>query len=99
MIRVAEPNRTAFVTVECADDYYESIDIDTAMHPAISALLRNVRPGQLEREARRTTPSQYVPTKHRLQGRAKYVRTLGHFTYWKKAGYWGEPRVLDILSL
>ena len=32
-----------FITVGCADDYYESLDMATALHPQTLLVLRNVR--------------------------------------------------------
>ena len=45
-----------FVTVKCADDYYESLDMATAMHPQSLLLLRNVRPAADPRAWRSFAP-------------------------------------------
>ncbi len=46
-----------FISVECADDYYESLDMATALHPANPALLRDVRPAADARARRSAAPA------------------------------------------
>jgi DMSO/TMAO reductase YedYZ molybdopterin-dependent catalytic subunit len=54
-----------FVTVECADDYYESLDMATAMHPQ-SLLCYEMYGKPLTPRARRSPTPEY-PRQDRLQ--------------------------------
>ena len=83
-----------FVSVECADDYYESVDMATAMQPAVLALLRNVRPAADPR-ARRSAPSQHSD-QSRLQASEVSYGPQGE-PRTRKSRLLGRSRVLGIL--
>src|SRR5215471_5266663 len=79
-----------FITVECADDYYESLDMATAMHP--QTLLCYEMYGQpLTREHGAPLRLQ-IPTKIGYK-QAKYLtdlkvtRVLNRVGYWEDQGY------------
>jgi DMSO/TMAO reductase YedYZ molybdopterin-dependent catalytic subunit len=85
-----------FVTVECADDYYESIDIATAMHPQ-SLLCYEMYGQSLSRE--HGAPLRLsIPTKIGYK-QAKYVTDLKVTHVLEKAGYWEDQGYSEFYSL
>ncbi len=79
-----------FVTVECADDYYESLDMATALHPQ-TLLCDEMYDRPLTREHGAPLRLQ-VPTKIGYK-QAKYItdlkitNTLPRVGYWEDQGY------------
>jgi DMSO/TMAO reductase YedYZ molybdopterin-dependent catalytic subunit len=86
----ADP-RARFVEVECADDYYESIDIESAMHP--QSLLCYEMHGQPLQRGHGAPLRLQMPTKLGYK-QAKYLTSLrvtnvlsGRKGYWEDLGY------------
>ena len=85
-----------FVTVECADDYYESIDMATAMHPQ-SLLCYEMYGQPLTRE--HGAPLRLsIPTKIGYK-QAKYVTDLKVTHVLEKVGYWEDQGYSEFYSL
>src|SRR5271169_167962 len=83
----ADP-RSRFVEVECADDYYESIDMDTALHP--QSLLCYEMYGQPLDRGHGAPLRLSLPTKLGYK-QAKYLVTLRVTNLLKpKRGYWED---------
>ena len=83
-----------FITVGCADDYYESLDMATAHASANTALLRNVRPSAYSR-AWRSPPAQY-PNENRIQAGEVSYRSKSH-QHSRQRGLLGRSRVFVVL--
>jgi len=76
-----------FITVQCADDYYESVDMATALHP--QTLLCYEMYGQpLTREHGAPLRLQ-IPTKIGYK-QAKYLTELKVTNVLQKVGYWED---------
>jgi DMSO/TMAO reductase YedYZ molybdopterin-dependent catalytic subunit len=76
-----------FVTVECADDYYESLDMATAMHPQ-TLLCYEMYGKPLTRE--HGAPLRLaIPTKVGYK-QAKYLTSLKVTNILEKVGYWED---------
>jgi DMSO/TMAO reductase YedYZ molybdopterin-dependent catalytic subunit len=76
-----------FVYVECADDYYESIDMPTALHPQ-SLLCYEMYDQPLTRE--HGAPLRLtIPTKIGYK-QAKYLTDLKVTNLLERAGYWED---------
>jgi len=76
-----------FITVECADDYYESIDMATALHPQ-TLLCYEMYDQPLTRE--HGAPLRLnIPTKIGYK-QAKYITDLKVTHALEKAGYWED---------
>ncbi len=85
-----------FVTVECADDYYESIDMATAMHPQ-SLLCYEMYGQPLTRE--HGAPLRLsIPTKIGYK-QAKYVTDLKVSHVLEKVGYWEDQGYSEFYGL
>ncbi|MGH9529839.1 MAG: molybdopterin-dependent oxidoreductase [Terriglobales bacterium] len=81
-------DRTAkFVTVECADDYYESLDMPTALHPQ-TLLCFEMYDQPLTREHGAPVRLQ-IPTKIGYK-QAKYLTSLNVAHVLRKVGYWED---------
>jgi DMSO/TMAO reductase YedYZ molybdopterin-dependent catalytic subunit len=79
--------RARFVIVECADDYYESLDMETALHPQ-TLLCYEMYDQPLTRE--HGAPLRLnIPTKIGYK-QAKYLTTLRVAHVLQKAGYWED---------
>ena len=65
-----------FITVACADDYYESLDMATALHPQ-TLLCYEMYDQPLTREARRAAAAEY-PDQGRIQAGEVSDRSEGH---------------------
>ena len=82
----ADPN-ARFLTFECADDYYESLDMETARHP--QTLLCYEMYGQpLTREHGAPLRLQ-IPTKVGYK-QAKYLTDMKVTNIVERAGYWED---------
>ena len=76
-----------FVTVECADDYYESLDMATALHPQ-TLLCYEMYGKPLTRE--HGAPLRLtIPTKVGYK-QAKYLTSLKVTNILEKVGYWED---------
>lgn len=85
-----------FVTVECADDYYESLDMAAALHPQ-TLLCYEMYDQPLTRE--HGAPVRLnVPTKIGYK-QAKYLTSLTVSNILQKAGYWEDQGYSDYYSL
>jgi DMSO/TMAO reductase YedYZ molybdopterin-dependent catalytic subunit len=76
-----------FVYVECADDYYESLDMETALHPQ-TLLCYEMYDQPLTREHGAPVRLQ-MPTKIGYKS-AKYLTTLKVTNVLEKVGYWED---------
>jgi len=76
-----------FVTVECADDYYESLDMATALHPQ-TLLCYEMYDQPLTREHGAPLRLQ-IPTKIGYK-QAKYLTQLKVTHVLEKVGYWED---------
>jgi DMSO/TMAO reductase YedYZ molybdopterin-dependent catalytic subunit len=85
-----------FVTVECADDYYESLDVATANHPQ-TLLCYEMYDRPLTRE--HGAPLRLnVPTKIGYK-QAKYLTDLKVTHVLEKAGYWEDQGYSEFYGL
>jgi DMSO/TMAO reductase YedYZ molybdopterin-dependent catalytic subunit len=85
-----------FVTVECADDYYESLDMATAMHPQ-SLLCYEMYDEPLTRE--HGAPLRLsIPTKIGYK-QAKYLTDLKVSHVLPKVGYWEDQGYSEFYGL
>jgi DMSO/TMAO reductase YedYZ molybdopterin-dependent catalytic subunit len=85
-----------FLTVECADDYYESLDMATALHPQ-SLLCYEMYGRPLTRE--HGAPLRLsVPTKIGYK-QAKYLTNLKVTHVLEKVGYWEDQGYPEFYSL
>lgn len=76
-----------FLYVECADDYYESLDMETALHPQ-SLLCYEMYGKPLERE--RGAPLRLsLPTKIGYKS-AKYLTRMNVTNVLQRSGYWED---------
>ena len=76
-----------FITVECADAYYESLDMATALHPQ-TLLCYEMYGRPLTREHGSPLRLQ-IPTKIGYK-QAKYLTSLKVTNVLDKAGYWED---------
>jgi DMSO/TMAO reductase YedYZ molybdopterin-dependent catalytic subunit len=85
-----------FVNVECADDYYESVDMATAMHPQ-SLLCYEMYGQPLTRE--HGAPLRLsIPTKIGYK-QAKYLTDLKVSHVLEKLGYWEDQGYSEFYGL
>jgi len=85
-----------FVTVECADDYYESIDMATALHPQ-TLLCYEMYDQPLTRE--HGAPLRLnIPTKVGYK-QAKYLTDLKVTHTLQKIGYWEDQGYSEFYGL
>jgi DMSO/TMAO reductase YedYZ molybdopterin-dependent catalytic subunit len=91
----ADPN-ARFVSVECADDYYESLDMATAMHP--QSLLCYEMYGQPLTRKHGAPLRLSIPTKIGYK-QAKYVTGLKVSHVLEKAGYWEDQGYSEFYGL
>lgn len=85
-----------FVTVECADDYYESIDMATAMHPQ-TLLCYEMYDQPLSREHGAPLRLQ-IPTKIGYK-QAKYLTGLKVTNILERVGYWEDQGYSEFYGL
>ena len=91
----ADPN-ARFVSVECADDYYESLDMATAMHP--QSLLCYEMYGEPLTRKHGAPLRLSIPTKIGYK-QAKYVTGLKVGHVLEKAGYWEDQGYSEFYGL
>lgn len=91
----ADP-RARFITVECADDYYESLDMATAMHPQ-TLLCYEMYDRPLTREHGAPLRLQ-IPTKIGYK-QAKYLTDLKVSHVLEKVGYWEDQGYSEFYGL
>ena len=85
-----------FVTVECADDYYESLDMATALHPQ-TMLCYEMYGQPLTRE--HGAPLRLtIPTKVGYK-QAKYLTDLKVTNVLEKVGYWEDQGYSEFYGL
>jgi len=85
-----------FITVECADDYYESLDMATALHPQ-TLLCYEMYDQPLTRE--HGAPLRLtIPTKIGYK-QAKYLTDLKVTHVLDKVGYWEDQGYSDFYGL
>ena len=85
-----------FVTVECADDYYESLDMATALHP--QTLLCYEMYGQPLTREHGAPVRLKIPTKVGYK-QAKYLTSLKVTNVLTRVGYWEDQGYSDYYSL
>ena len=91
----ADPN-ARFVFVECADDYYESLDWATAMHPQ-TLLCYEMYDQPLSREHGAPLRLQ-IPTKIGYK-QAKYLTRLTVTRVLQRVGYWEDQGYSEFYGL
>jgi DMSO/TMAO reductase YedYZ molybdopterin-dependent catalytic subunit len=85
-----------FLTVECADDYYESLDMATALHP--QTLLCYEMYGQPLTREHGAPLRLIIPTKVGYK-QAKYLTDLKVANVLKKVGYWEDQGYSEFYGL
>ena len=85
-----------FITVECADDYYESLDMATAMHPQ-TLLCYEMYDQPLTREHGAPLRLQ-IPTKIGYK-QAKYLTDFKVTHLLEKVGYWEDQGYSEFYGL
>lgn len=85
-----------FISVQCADDYYESLDMPTALHPQ-TLLCYEMYDQPLTREHGAPLRLQ-IPTKIGYK-QAKYLTDLKVSHVLEKAGYWEDQGYSDFYGL
>jgi DMSO/TMAO reductase YedYZ molybdopterin-dependent catalytic subunit len=91
----ADPN-ARFLTVECADGYYESLDMATAQHP--QSLLCYEMYGQPLTRKHGAPLRLSIPTKIGYK-QAKYLTGLKVTNVLEKAGYWEDQGYSEFYGL
>jgi DMSO/TMAO reductase YedYZ molybdopterin-dependent catalytic subunit len=85
-----------FITVECADDYYESLDMATALHP--QTLLCYEMYGQPLTREHGAPVRLNIPTKIGYK-QAKYLTDLKVTNVLEKVGYWEDQGYSEFYGL
>jgi DMSO/TMAO reductase YedYZ molybdopterin-dependent catalytic subunit len=85
-----------FVTVECADDYYESLDMETALHPQ-TLLCYEMYDQPLSRVHGAPVRLQ-IPTKVGYK-QAKYLTDLKVTNVLERVGYWEDQGYSEFYGL
>jgi DMSO/TMAO reductase YedYZ molybdopterin-dependent catalytic subunit len=85
-----------FVSVECADDYYESLDMETALHP--QTLLCYEMYGQPLTREHGAPLRLTIPTKVGYK-QAKYLTDLKVTNVLEKVGYWEDQGYSEFYGL
>src|SRR5580698_10099538 len=85
-----------FVTVECADDYYESLDMATALHP--QTLLCYEMYDQPLSRAHGAPLRLQIPTKVGYK-QAKYLTSLKVENVLERVGYWEDQGYSEFYGL
>jgi DMSO/TMAO reductase YedYZ molybdopterin-dependent catalytic subunit len=85
-----------FVTVECADDYYESLDMATALHP--QTLLCFEMYGQALTREHGAPLRLTIPTKIGYK-QAKYLTDLKVTNVLQRVGYWEDQGYSEFYGL
>jgi DMSO/TMAO reductase YedYZ molybdopterin-dependent catalytic subunit len=88
--KIGADTTAPFVTVECADDYYESLDMATAMHPQ-TLLCYEMYDQPLTREhgapVRLSIPTKIGYKQAKYLTGLKVTHLLGRVGYWEDQGY------------
>jgi len=93
---IGADTKARFVTVECADDYYESLDMTTALHPQ-TLLCYEMYDQPLTRE--HGAPLRLnIPTKIGYK-QAKYLTHLKVTNVLQRVGYWEDQRYSSFYGL
>jgi DMSO/TMAO reductase YedYZ molybdopterin-dependent catalytic subunit len=96
-LRMIGADTTArFVTVECADDYYESLDMATALHP--QTLMCYEMYGQPLTREHGAPLRLTIPTKVGYK-QAKYLTDLKVTHVLEKVGYWEDQGYSEFYGL
>jgi DMSO/TMAO reductase YedYZ molybdopterin-dependent catalytic subunit len=96
-LRMTGADLTArFISVECADDYYESLDMATALHP--QTLLCYEMYGQPLTREHGAPVRLNIPTKVGYK-QAKYLTDLKVTNVLTRVGYWEDQGYSDYYSL
>jgi len=85
-----------FLTVECADDYYESLDMATALHP--QTLLCYEMYGQPLTREHGAPLRLSIPTKVGYK-QAKYLTDLTVTNVLARVGYWEDQGYSEFYGL
>jgi DMSO/TMAO reductase YedYZ molybdopterin-dependent catalytic subunit len=85
-----------FVTVECADDYYETLDMETALHPQ-TLLCYEMYDDPLSR-AHGAPLRLQIPTKVGYK-QAKYLTDLKVTNVLERVGYWEDQGYSEFYGL
>jgi DMSO/TMAO reductase YedYZ molybdopterin-dependent catalytic subunit len=94
--KIGADTTTSFVTVACADDYYESLDMATALHPQ-TLLCYEMYDRPLTRE--HGAPLRLnIPTKIGYK-QAKYLTDLKVTRVLDRVGYWEDQGYSDFYGL
>jgi DMSO/TMAO reductase YedYZ molybdopterin-dependent catalytic subunit len=93
---IGADTRAHFVTVECADDYYESLDMATALHP--QTLLCYEMYGQPLTREHGAPLRLNIPTKVGYK-QAKYLTDLKVTNVLEKVGYWEDQGYSEFYGL
>ncbi len=87
---IGADTRARFLYVECADDYYESLDMETALHPQ-SLLCYEMYERPLTREhgapLRLTLPTKIGYKQAKYLTDLKVTNVLQRVGYWEDQGY------------
>jgi len=88
--KIGADTTARFVTVECADDYYESLDMPTALHPQ-TLLCYEMYDRPLTREhgapLRLNIPTKIGYKQAKYLTDLKVTRVLDRLGYWEDQGY------------
>lgn len=96
-LTMIEADTTArFITVQCADDYYESLDMATALHP--QTLLCYEMYGQPLTREHGAPLRLNIPTKVGYK-QAKYLTDLKVTNVLEKVGYWEDQGYSEFYGL
>jgi DMSO/TMAO reductase YedYZ molybdopterin-dependent catalytic subunit len=96
LIMIGADTTARFVTVECADDYYESLDMATALHP--QTLLCYEMYGQPLTREHGAPLRLNIPTKIGYK-QAKYLTDLKVTNVLERAGYWEDQGYSEFYGL
>lgn len=93
---IGADTNSRFITVECADDYYESLDMETALHPQ-TLLCYEMYDRPLTRGHGAPLRLQ-IPTKIGYK-QAKYLTDLKVTNVLKQKGYWEDQGYSEFYGL
>jgi DMSO/TMAO reductase YedYZ molybdopterin-dependent catalytic subunit len=93
---IGDDTTARFVTVECADDYYESLDMATALHP--QTLLCYEMYGQPLTREHGAPLRLNIPTKVGYK-QAKYLTDLKVTNVLERVGYWEDQGYSEFYGL
>ena len=93
---IGADTKARFITVECADDYYESLDMATALHP--QTLLCYEMYGQPLTREHGAPLRLNIPTKVGYK-QAKYLTDLKVTNVLERVGYWEDQGYSEFYGL